>query len=99
AERRAERRAAQHRTPGILEVLLRRPEVRHLAREDLAVLLHLQVGDDLRRAEHAHRDDDEADAVGKLRYPKGEAQHARVDVGSYEAEEQAPEHHRSEEHT
>src|SRR5919197_202199 len=43
AEARAEGRATQHRSPGVFEVVLRRPEVTHFAREDLALLLHLDV--------------------------------------------------------
>jgi hypothetical protein len=53
--------------PGVLEVLLGRPQALHVLREDLAVLGRLaEVGDDLAEAEHAHRDHDEADAVGQL---------------------------------
>ncbi len=35
-----------------------------------------------REAEHAHRDDHEADAVGELGNVEAEARHARVDVGA-----------------
>ena len=39
--------------------------------------------------EHAHGDDDEADAVGELGDAEGEALHAGIDVGADDAEQQA----------
>jgi hypothetical protein len=42
----------------------------------------LQVGDDLRETEHAHRDADEPDAVRQLRHVERIARDARIDVGA-----------------
>ena len=48
-----------------------------------------QVLDDLAEAEHAHRDHDEADAVGQFGDVEAVARHAGVDVGADHAEQQA----------
>ena len=77
-----------HQTSGVA-----RPQVGDLLGEDLALVLQLEVADDLGGAEHAHGDDDEADAVGELRDVEGEAQHARIDVGADDAEQQPQHHH------
>src|SRR6185503_14874767 len=88
AERRAERGAAQDRLPHAPPVFPGRPEAAYLAGEDLAMLLLLEVADDLGDAEHAHRDRDEADAVGKLRDAERKAQHTGVHIRAYETEQQ-----------
>ncbi len=57
----------------------------------LRVALVLEIGDDLAEAEHAHGDDDEADAVGELRQAERVARDAGVDVGA-DQPEQEPDH-------
>ena len=52
-----------------------------------------QVGDDFAEAEHAHGDDDEADAVGQLWDVEGEARRAGNDVGVDLAQQQAQHDH------
>ncbi len=56
-------------------------------------VLVLQVADDLAEAEHAHGDDDEADAVGQLRHIEREALGAGVHVGADQAQEEAEHDH------
>ncbi len=51
----------------------------------------LEIRDDFRKAEDAHGDRDEADAVGQFRNIEAEARHARVDVGANQSQQQ-PEH-------
>ena len=75
------RRTAGHAS---LELLPGEPQARDLAREHLALLGRLEVGDDLGEAEEAHGDRDEADAVGELRDAEGEARDAGIDVGADE---------------
>ena len=52
-----------------------------------------EVGDDLAEPEHAHRDDDEVDAVGQFRQLEREARDAGVDVGADDPEQQAEHDH------
>ena len=83
AEERAERGAAQDRRDHALEVLARRHQAgRSSSTTSERVASFSQVGDDLAEPEHAHRDDDEVDAVGQLRQAEREARDARVDVGA-----------------
>ena len=93
--RRAERGAAQDGLPHAPEILLRRHQTPDLAGEHLARFLGFEVGDDLGDAEQAHGHADEADPVGEFQNAEREAQHARVDVGADQAEQQAEQHHRN----
>jgi hypothetical protein len=66
----------------------------HFGRVDLSIFFGLrQVRDDLAIAEHAHRDRDEADAVGELGDVEAVARHARVHVGADQAQQQAEDDH------
>jgi hypothetical protein len=49
--------------------------------------------DDLAVTEHTHRDHDEADAIGQFRNIEGVACHARVHVGTHQAQQQAQHDH------
>ena len=63
AEHRSERGAAQHRRDDAPEILAREPELADRASTiTVAGLLVLEVAQDFRDAEHAHRDRDEIDA-------------------------------------
>jgi hypothetical protein len=53
----------------------------------------LEIANDFTEAEYAHRNDDEIDAVRKLRQPKAIARDPRIDVGPDEAENQAEHDH------
>ena len=53
--------------PYALEVFLGRHQALDLLHHHRARGLVLEIANDLAEAEHAHRDDDEADAVGELR--------------------------------
>jgi hypothetical protein len=91
----AQRRAADHRRPGLLEVLLGGPQALHVVREHLAVLGRLaEVGDDLAEAEQAHGDHHEADAVGEFRDVEAVAGRARDHVGVDLRQHQAQQDHR-----
>ena len=52
-----------------------------------------EVGDDLRDAEHAHRERHEADAVEQIADAEGEAGVAGVDVGADEPQQHAEQNH------
>ena len=88
------RGAAQDRFPDALQISPCRHQVADFRGEYLALLALLEIGDDLADAEYAHRHHDEADAVGQLGHAEGEAQHAGVDVGADQPEQQADHHHR-----
>ncbi len=94
AEHRTKPGAAQYGAPGVVEILLARPEVLQpgaelRARKDAL----LQIADDLDDAEHADHQRHEVDAVPQLRDAEGVAREPAVDVGADETQQQANQHH------
>ena len=94
AKHRSQRGSAQDGRVGVQELFLARHQLADLAGEDFALVLVLEIDDDLGKAEHAHRDRHEADPVGQFRNVEAKARNAGIDVGTDQPEQQAEHDHR-----
>ena len=73
----------------VLEVLLGRKQTRYLGSKDFTVVRRLsQVADDLAIAEYAHRNDHKVNYIIDFWDVRTEAGHARMNVGTDQAEQQ-----------
>ena len=89
---RAEKGAADHRAPRLVEVLHARPQVAEARHDGAALRVRLlEIADDLDHAEHADHHGKEIEPVPKHRDAERVARGAAVDVGADEAE-QEPDH-------
>ena len=76
-----------------LQVCHRRHQALDLGGDEIAPLGVAEILDDLGHAEHAHGDDDEADAVEEIADAEREARVAGIDVGADETQQHAEEDH------
>ena len=91
AQERAQGGSAQHGRHDAAQVVAARHEPADAPHGDVAIVLVLEVAQDLGDAEHADRDGDEIEPVGELELAEREPLGARVDVGADQPEKQ-PEH-------
>ncbi|RZL05821.1 MAG: hypothetical protein EOP40_19125, partial [Rubrivivax sp.] len=90
-QRRAQRRAPQHRLDHLAEVVSRGHEATDRAHFGAAGAAHFEVAEDLADAEETHGHGHEFQAVGEFGQAEGEAFGAAVQILSHGAE-QHPEH-------
>jgi hypothetical protein len=93
AEHRADAGRAHHRAEAAPQVLARGQQAPELRDRDVARLGVLEVPQDLRDAEHPHREHGEVDPVGQLGDPEGEPLLAGLEVGADRGKEQAEHDH------
>jgi hypothetical protein len=81
--------------PMIDEILARRHQAGDLGMQDVAAFGgHFEIADDFRKAEDAHGDDDEADAVREFGNVEGHAAGAGFEIRTDHRQQQAGEDHR-----
>ena len=91
AEQGAEDGAAHDRRRDAAQVIPARHQTADLPHRHVAVVLVLEIAQDLGDAEHADRDRDEIEPIGEFELAKREPRRARVNVGADQPQEE-PEH-------